>query len=380
MIYFDNAASTPMDAAVISVINESFKKDYANPSAAHILGVEAQNELSWIRCEILSIIGLSSNEYDVVFTSSATESNNLIIRGLKLHAKDECFYSLADHPSIIGPVLSLKDKDIVIRPFTLLQAGDVNLSDLKNSISAHVKLLVLNAVNSQTGVIPSLKNIVETVRGKENAWIHLDASQSIGKINIDFNLLKFDSITITTHKIGGPKGIAALIVKKNSFPRISPLIIGGGQEGGLRSSTISLPLIKGMMCALQIKMKSLGDNFLLVESLAKRLKEGMLQISNKIAFPFADYNHSPYIMAVQIKGIKSDILMRHLEEKNIIISSSSACSSSKKSFNPVLAALGFLENTHQEFLRVSFSSNNTMKEVDIFLKHFEEIYKKISKF
>ncbi len=358
---------------------KSFEHDFANPSSPHQLGKDISNKIENSRTLFLNELKTSSKKSQVIFTSSATESNNLFLQGFSWKENDKVLFTQSDHPSLVGPLRHLeKEKKIGLLDISSFLIEE-NYDELESFIeSKKPSFLAIAHVNNTSGQKRDL-NLFKKLSEKYDFLLFIDASQSFGKYPIDFESDRFAGISLSAHKMGGPKGIAALVKKRNLS--LTPLFFGGGHEDDLRPSTLSAPLIFSWEEALQeiigeekkrIEEKKVKEHYLF-------LKEGLQKIDNRITFPFLK-DVSPYILTAIFPICSSDILMRSLEEKHVFISSSSACSSKIKGENPVFKALGIPLHHHKHILRISLSYSTSREECESFLKIFGEILKDLSSF
>lgn len=371
MIYLDYAASSPLRPEVLKTLIASEERDFANPSAIHQLGSKQKKEIEKIRQKFIQSFcqGTPTEEDYFLFTSSATESNTTVIQGLNLSEGDEAFYSEADHPSLVQNVLHLINKGVQVRSCPLKENGQVDLDWLKDNIGENTKLLALTHVNNHNGSIQPLDQIGSILREKApKCHFHVDAVQSYGLFPIEVHQNHIHSVSIGGHKISAPKGIAGLYLHK--IDSIQPLLIGGGHQEGVRSSTEVTPLVKAMDKAREL---STTDQLEQYKQWNKFLREELQKIGDRIVFPFSLDETSPRILSVIIKGVSSDILMRHLEQEEIYISSSSACSSRIKGDNSVFKALNIPVEHHKSVLRISFGWGNSTEQLSKFVMAFKEV-------
>lgn len=376
MIYLDHAASTSMWNAALDVLMRSSGEDYCNPSSSHKFGRGILKKIENSRKFMLDFLNASSL-YDLFFTSSATESNNTVIKGLSLGEGDIVYVSEADHPSLLKPALYLENSGVVINYIPMREDGGIDLGELLNLMNGKVKLLVISFVNNQSGNINDVIDIAVKVKEKnKQVHVHVDGVQGFCKIPCSLSDGSVDSFSVSSHKIGGPKGAAALYLRKGIA--LEPLLSGGGQEGGMRSSTRPTPLILSFTESVRYLSTRYDKDMEYVSGLNKKVKEYLEDSIPGIIFPFSGDNISPYILNLIIPGISSDIIVRHLEEKDIYISTTSACSSGDKGENPVFRALGIPEKFHNSVYRVSFSGKTTENEVKIFCSEIISIYNELS--
>ncbi len=367
MNYFDHAASSPIYPEVLDILTTTEREDFANPSAQHILGHKLFERVEEFRNSFLKNLGAQKKD-QFIFTSSASESNNTVIRGLNLNQDDIVLYCKADHPSVTAPVENLKAQ---LREIVLTKDGKIDLEHFSSLISNQVKLVVLTHVNNQSGVVHPIEELSKIVKEKSRAHIHVDAVQSFGKISFKLSPA-IDSMSITSHKIGGPKGIAGLFLRAGHL--VQPLILGGAQENGFRSSTVAFPLIAGFHEAMKISL-SQKEAFLTISNFSEIVRAKIGAGVPSAIFPFN--STSPYIVSFILPGISSDIVLRHLETREVFISSTSACSSRITGFNSSLAALNIDEKFHKNFLRISLGPNTTLVEVENLTKEFINVWNEI---
>ena len=369
MNYFDHAASTPLFSEVLDTLLTSMKTDFANPNAIHILGHDLDEKMSTYRESFLQILGGSKTD-SFIFTSSATESNNTVIKGLKFVEGDTIVYCRADHPSLTAPIENIKG--VSLKEIILNEDGSVDLEVFKSLIDEKVKLVVMTSVNNQSGVIFDIALMSAIIKLKSSAHIHVDAVQIFGKIN--FKLTSdIDSVSFTSHKIGGPKGIAGLFLKNGHL--VKPLLLGGGQELGFRASTPAYPLIKSFHQAMTIVTSYQEESYINATAFSEMIKNYLKKSIPSIMMPFR--NTSPYIISFILPGISSDIILRHLEMRGVYISSTSACSSRLSGTNTTFTAMNISSCYHKNFLRISLGTNTTFEEVENLLKEFVFVWESL---
>lgn len=372
MNYFDYAASSMIYPEVLESLARTQSEDFANPGAQHLLGQKLYEKIEDCRYSFLKFLGGSRNDF-FIFTSSATESNNTVIRGLPLNAGDVILFSLADHPSVTVPIIKMAElHKIELREILLNTDGTINEDHFLEALDKKVKLVVLTHVNNQSGVVHDVESLSLRVKEKSTAHVHIDAVQSFGKIPFKVSTA-IDSVSLTSHKIGGPKGIAGLYLKADH--KVQPLIWGGAQEHGFRSSTQAFPLIEGFHLATKITLSAQAASFshvaLMNEMIRAKLSAGL----TTALFPFN--STSPYIVAFILPGISSDIILRHLEMKKVYISSTAACSSKVLGFNSSLFAMNIPEKNHKNFLRISLGPKTSLIEVENLIEEFLNVWRSL---
>lgn len=363
MVYLDNAATTKQSKASIAEFLRVSKEAFANPSSIHETGRLAEKELAGARKYILKHSIPDAKK--VVFTGSATEANNIIIRGLlRDDTRLKIITSQIEHPSVLNVCENIKSENIIVDTVSVDKDGSLNLNELYEKIDENTALVSIQHVNSEIGAIQPLHKISNIIResnarleplrrGKiRHTYFHSDCVQSFSKIDIEAEL---DFASVSAHKIGGPKGIGALIFG-TGIKAVRPFIYGGGQEYGIRSGTENVPAISAFAEALKESRAFDSD--------AKKgdIKRYFLdKISGfKELVPILPSQASPYIQAVRFKGFKPEVVVHALEDKGVYVSTGSACSSKAKESH-VLKALGYND---MDVVRFSFSNDTTKADID----------------
>lgn len=371
MLYLDYAASAPIRPCALEVLTASMKEDFANPSSAHKLGKGLHKRIEDCRLKFLEFLGAGKNDR-LIFTASATEANNTLIEGIHLKTGDAVVVSFADHPSVTAPMERLKKRNIQVIELPLKKDGTPEEEAFLNLLNPSVKLVILAHVNNQSGVILDIGRWGREIKKiNSGVHIHIDAAQGFGKIPFSLKDGCIDSLCISSHKIGGPKGAAGLYL--HAGVKMLPLLYGGGQEDGMRSSTQAAPLIFSFCEAAREAVETMEpslEHVTKINQLARKCLKEKLEV---VDFPFAQHT-SPYILTFLLPGISSDIILRHLEQRDIFISSTSACSSRIKGANPVFTALHLPSKMHKFVLRVSFSHETTEADVLMFCDTLAIVY------
>ena len=363
MVYLDNAATTKQSKASIAEFLRVSKEAFANPSSIHEAGRLAEEELSRAREYILKHSIPDAKK--VVFTGSATEANNIIIRGLlRDDTRLKIITSQIEHPSVLNVCENIKSENIIVDTVSVDKDGLLNLTELYEKIDENTALVSIQHVNSEIGAIQPLRKISDVIkeanarleplrRGKiRHTYFHSDCVQSFSKMDIEVEL---NFASVSAHKIGGPKGIGALIFG-TGIKAVRPFIYGGGQEYGIRSGTENVPAISAFTEALKESRAFDSD--------AKKgdIKRYFLdKISGfKELVPILPSQASPYIQAVRFKGFKPEVIVHALEDKGVDVSTGSACSSKAKESH-VLKALGYND---MDVVRFSFSNDTKKADID----------------
>ena len=378
MIYFDNAATTLVNKEVLNTYNKISLELYANPSSPHAFAKESDAYLARARNAILSLLHLNDT-YEVIFTSNATEANNLGMVGYCLanpYNGKEIITTKVEHASVLEPLKYLEDNHgYTIHYVDVDEFGKVDIDHLKSLINKNTVLVSIMSINNELGTINDLVAIKEAIKNKnENTAFYSDSTQAIGKADLKFNSCDF--LCLSAHKIHGLKG-AGVLIKKRKL-RIAPFVHGGGQEGGLRSGTVDVAGAYCLAKALQISVISLKKNQNYVQNLFNHLY-AKLEENDQLFLINSPKNSSPYILNFSLKTAKASVVTEALSMKGIMVSSVSACSSKKEPLSYVLLAIGRNEDEAKNSIRVSFSIDNTVEEIDTFINTLIEICMEIRK-
>ncbi|HEY8423210.1 MAG TPA: cysteine desulfurase family protein [Clostridia bacterium] len=357
MIYLDNAATTKMYEQLVEIYKEYGCQKFFNPSSLYKQSLDVALDIRQAKAEILEFLGSGSG--DIIFTGSATEANNLAIRG-SLKKNSKIVISAGEHPSVYNTILDLKNNGVECEIIPLQRDGRVDEEKLYNYLSENkdVRLVSIIHVSNETGAINNIKELVQNAKKiNPSVLFHSDGVQAFAKI--DVKNLGVDLYSISAHKIKGPKGIGALFIKKGV--RLHPIITGGGQENNLRSGTENVANIIAFAKAAKMFSKDYDYNKMLeyrtafLDILKEQVKDIVITTENTP-------NTMPHIISLIVPKIKGETLLHILESKGILIGLGSACSSRSKT-NRVLQALGYSSNLTESSLRISFSPDNTWEEI-----------------
>ncbi len=368
MIYLDNAATTKPSEQSVSAIMNILSNNFGNPSSLHRLGVEAEREVTKARKIIAA--ALVADPECVYFTSGATESNNLAINGIAENygkRRKKIITTAIEHPSIAEPIKRLEELGFEVVRIQPDPNGEIEYESIISQVDDRTCMVSCMLVNNETGaVLPIKKAFTYIKRNFPEVITHCDTVQAFMKIPFKANQLFADVISISAHKINGPKGVGAIYIKKGI--RIAPQMNGGGQEKKIRSGTESVPLIAGFGAAVEEKIQTVSQRLDYVQGLKSYFLEvvDVLKGITIISSPDA----SPYIVNFAVEGIKSETMLHYLESKDIFVSSGSACSKGKKS--EVLKAFNVNEKLLDFSIRISFSDKNTKEEIDALIEAIAE--------
>ena len=360
-IYFDNSATTKPYESVCSAVADTMINYYGNPSSLHRMGKSAEDLMEESRETIAGSIGANLNE--IIFTSGGTESDNTAIIGYCMANKrrgNKIITTKIEHPAVLESFKFLENQGFEVMYLGVDGDGNLDISELNKELNENTLLVSVMHVNNEVGTIEPIKEIAAMVHSV-GAVLHVDAVQSYGKIKIDVKKMDVDMLTVSAHKAHGPKAIGILYIKKGV--RIFPIIHGGGQEKGLRSSTENLASIVGFAKASQIMTENFQKNTENMMSLKNYMME---KIGERIenAVINTPQNSVCSVLNISFVGVKSEVLLHVLEDKGIYVSSGSACSSHKKGKSHVLTAMGKKDNVIDSSLRFSFCGENTIDEAN----------------
>ena len=360
MIYLDNAASTPVHEKVIEEMIPYFREQYGNPSSIHRHGRLANAAIQNSRKRIASLINANSNE--ILITSGGTESNNTAIYGIASQSKGKHIITSAiEHDAILEPCKRLEKEGCRISFLPVDKHGFVNPEDLRKEISNDTCLITIMYANNEVGTIQSIKKMVQIAREK-NIIFHTDAIQAVGKIPIDVKDLGVDLLSISSHKINGPKGVGALYIKNGVT--ISPLILGGGQENGLRSGTENVASIIGFGMACELAKNNMNENTDYLKKLTTKLTTRVLHEIPATTLNGHPDMRTPNNTHFTFLGVNGEDLIIKLDENKISASTGSACSVKIQKASHVLKAMGFSHEQVTGSLRLTVGITNTEQEID----------------
>ena len=361
MIYFDHNATTAMHPEVLQEMMPFLSEQQGNPTSNHKFGRRAQTAIEEAREKVA--FSVNAHPSQVIFTASGTESNNTIINGIAQSYPETHFaYSAIEHPCISEPIKSLSRKGFMATKILVNKQGLLDLENVKIDIKNPISFLSVMMANNETGVIQDLPKIIKWAKLKK-MMVHTDAVQALGKIPVDFEMLEVDAMTISSHKIYGPQGVAALILNKKID--MSPFIIGGGQEKGLRSGTENIAAIIGFGKACE----RTKENMVIIDRDIKPLQVTLIKELKKMgAIIFGEdakrLNNTIFFAFNRIDGAT---LLTALDRKGFALASGSACSSNNNEPSHVLIEMGVNEEIAQGAIRISLGINSKKTDVETFL-------------
>lgn len=363
--YLDNSATTKVSEGAANKAIELMRHNFGNPSSLHSFGFEAEKELNAARQAVAEAIG--AKESEIYFTSGGTEANNLALMGVaeaKKRAGKKIVTTAIEHSSIIDTAKHLESSGFEVKFVYPKDKNGFDVKDFENAIDENTILVSVMMTNNETGLMPPVSKIPAIIKRKNSpALFHIDAVQGLGKENLNVTSLKCDLMSISAHKIHGAKGVGALYVKKGV--RILPRTFGGKQENSLRPGTETLPLIGAFGVAA--KEINIFENREKITELNLYLRQKLASFDDIIINSPEDA--SPYILNFSARGIRSETMLHHLSSYGVYVSSGSACSKGGKSH--VLSALKLNDDLADSAVRVSFSKESTIKDVDALLEALE---------
>lgn len=377
MIYFDNAATTRVFPEVVKVMQDAMESSYGNPSAKHMKGMEAENLVK--KAQEVIAKTLKAKPKEILFTSGGTESNNTALIGTALANQRKGKHIITtkiEHASVYEPIAWLCEQGFEITYLDVTAEGIIDLEQLKNAIREDTILVSCMMVNNEIGAIEPIEEAGKIIKEKNPETIfHVDAIQAYGKMPIIPKNLKIDLLSMSGHKIHGPKGIGFLYIKEGT--KIQPIIFGGGQQKGMRSGTENVPGIVGLACACEKMIKNDYENAQRIREVKEYFQERIKEIED-----IKDNSgQAPHIASISFKKIRSEVLLHALEDRGIYVSSGSACSSNKKQVvSGTLNAIALADEYKDGTLRFSFSIENTKEEVDETIEALKELVPMLRKF
>lgn len=382
--YLDNSATTRCSDRACQVMVDLLTKDYGNPSSLHMKGIEAERFVETAKKKIAKTLRVSEKE--IIFTSGGTESNNLAIIGAAManrRAGNHIITTSIEHASVENPMEFLKEQGFEITYLSVDENGIISLEELEEAVTEQTILVSMMQVNNEIGAIEPVAEAVELIKKKNpDTLIHVDAIQSYGKMYIYPKKLGIDMLSVSGHKIHGPKGSGFLWVKEKT--KLKPLILGGGQQKGMRSGTENVPAIAGLGEAAEEIYENLDEKRAHLYGLKQRFIGGIEKLEGTHVNGKTGEDSAPHIVSVSFEGIRSEVLLHSLEDRGIYVSSGSACSSNnhagKQKGSKTLRNIHLKENLLDSTLRFSFSVHTTEEEIDYALEVLGELLPVLKKY
>ena len=376
-IYLDNAATTRVFPEVREIMDELMEIEYGNPSSMHHKGFKAEQYLNEAKSVLARSLGVEQKE--IFFTCGGTEANNLALTGAALagrRTRRHIIASCIEHASVYNTLSFLEDEGFEVTWIPVDSRGIVDLHVLKEALRPDTLLVSVMAVNNEIGAVEPVEDIGRIVKAFDPGILfHTDCIQAYGKMVLRPGRWKADMLSVSGHKIHGPKGIGFLYIKTGT--KIKPLIWGGNQQKGIRSGTENMPGIAGLGRAADLiytdhedKIRKIGE-----------LKAHFIQrVTNEIPETFDHSGEAPHISSISFPGVRSEVLLHALEDRGIYVSAGSACSSNKPEVSGTLKGIGLKKDQYESTLRFSFSVCNTMEEVDETVEALKDLLPMLRRF
>jgi cysteine desulfurase len=370
-VYFDNSATTRVSEPVKDIVVKTMTEDFGNPSSMHMVGVRAEKYIKDAQENIAKI--LKTDFKEIYFTSGGTEANNMAIIGSAQANKrkgNKIITSAVEHASVSNTMKYLETQGFEVVYLPVDSHGVVSIEALKKEMDDKTILVSIMYVNNEVGAIQPINQIGEYIK-KVNPQVvyHVDAIQAFGKMEIKPKKDKIDILTVSGHKIHGPKGVGFIYIKKNT--KIQPIIWGGGQQMGVRSGTENVSGIAGIGQAAKDCYDHLEENIKNMTEVKDYLIEKLEEMEGVTVNSQKGKESAPHIVSASFSGIRSEVLLHALEDKGIYVSAGSACSSNKPAVSATLQAMGIDKNLLESTVRFSFSELNTVKEAEYTLEQLK---------
>ncbi len=372
-IYLDNSATTKAYPEVAELVVDIMLHDYGNASSMHQKGVDAEKYLKYSKSVIAGIMKVKEKE--IYFTSGGTESDNWALMGAAFanqRSGKHLITTQIEHPAVLRTMDHLKELGFEVTYLSVDEYGHISLEELKRAVRPDTILVSIMFVNNEVGAIQPIDEAGEIIKSvNPRTLFHVDAVQGFGKLRLLPKKWKIDMVSVSGHKIHGPKGTGFLYIDEKV--KIKPIIYGGGQQNGYRSGTENIPGVAGLGKASELIYKDLVEDTNRLYELKKRLVEGLLKIDRvKINGP-QDETGAPHIVSASIAGIRSEVMLHSLEDKGIYVSAGSACASHKHTVSDTLNAMKLSTDLMDSTIRFSLSVFTTQEEIDYTLKCIYEL-------
>lgn len=373
MIYLDNNATTPIDPAVAEKMSQFIKEHFGNPSSLYPIGRKVKEIITEAREVIAKAIGAVRTE--IIFTASGTEADNFAIRGVldAFPEKNEIITSAIEHPAVMNTASYLEKKGAKITYVPVDKYGTVDIDFLKNAITPKTALISVMHANNEVGTIQPIEKISKIAK-ERGVLVHTDAVQAFGKIDVNVNKLGIDLLSISAHKIYGPKGVGALYIRKGT--NIGPLIYGGSQEREMRAGTENTIGIVGFGEAVRVMTGRRDKDKKRIAKLSEQLKKGIEEKISKVKFNGHEKNRMKGTLNFSFYNLEAEAILLALATKEIYVSTGSACSEGAEDVSHVLEAIGLKPEVARSSVRMSLGRFNTEEDIKTVLEELPEIVKK----
>lgn len=379
-IYLDNSATTRCLDSVAEVMMKIMCEDYGNPSSMHMKGVQAEQYVRYARETIAR--NLKVNEKEIFFTSGGTESDNLALVGTafaNMRAGKHLITTRIEHPAILQTMQYLESQGFKVTYLPVDKNGQIRLSDLHAAMTPQTILVSIMHTNNEIGALQPIEEAGALIkRINPNTVFHVDAVQGFGKFRILPKKMNIDLLSVSGHKIHGPKGIGFLYI--NEKVKIRPIIFGGGQQKNMRSGTENVPGAAGLAKAVEEVYRNLDEDADRLYALKQRFIDGVLQMERVRVNGLTGRNSAPHIISISVPGVRSEVLLHALEDREIYVSAGSACSSNKPMPSATLKAIGVSREMLESTIRFSLSIFTTEEEIDYTLQALYDMIPMLRKY
>lgn len=372
MIYFDNSATTKPDAAVLETymkVNENF---YFNPASPHAMGNKTEQLLETARTQIKNLLHL--DQQTIIFTSGATESNNLLLTGMARAKKlfgQTIITTKLEHPSVLETVRALEDEGFQIQYVSFKEDGSLDMEHFKSLLNNDVVIVTMMHVNNVMGAVLPIEEVAELLKDYPKVHFHVDCVQSFGKVPL--NLEGIDSISLSGHKFHGLKGQGLLVF--NQLKSIKHTLFGGGQEYGFRSGTVNVPMDVALSKAMRLALEEMETTRAVLYRYKERIETFVKQYPGIKVNSLQ--NGAPHIINLSFVGVKGEVIVNAFSKREIMVSTTSACSSKRAKLNETLTALHVPDEAITGSIRLSLSKYTTKEEIESFEQAFLDIYREV---
>ena len=372
-IYLDNSATTAVHPDVVKLMSKIMLEDYGNPSSKHNKGVQAERYLNEAKETLASI--LKCDKKELLFTSGGTESDNMAFIGTAMANKrrgNHIITTMIEHPAILETTVFLEKNGFEITYLPVDGTGCVSLEALKEALRPETILVSIMYANNEVSIVEPIAEAAAIVKEYNPEIVfHTDAVQAFGKFRIIPKRENIDLMSVSAHKLHGPKGVGFLYIKDKT--KINPIIFGGGQQKGMRSGTENVPGIAGMALAAKLCYEKFDEKIERLYGLKEYFIDKVLEIPGTVFNGRRGHEGTPHVISISFENVRSEVLLHALEDKGIYVSSGSACSSNKPALSGTLKAIGVKNNLLDSTIRFSLCTENTKEELDTVIAALGEL-------
>lgn len=371
--YLDNSATTRVFPEVVDLMVQTMSTDYGNPSSMHTKGVEAENYIKEATKTFARI--LKVQEKEIYYTSGGTESDNWALIGTAMANRrtgNHIVVTAMEHPAVGAVADFLEKQGFDVTRLSVNEQGHIDPEKLRDAVREDTIVVSMMYVNNEIGAVQDIAALSRVIKEKNpKTYVHVDAIQAFGKYHIYPKRMGIDMLSVSSHKLHGPKGVGLLYI--DDKVKIVPIIYGGGQQKGMRSGTDNVPGIAGFGLAAKMTYDQLDEKIAQMYALKKRLVDGLLELPDVHIHGMAVEEGAPHIVSAAFVGVRSEVLLHTLEERGIYVSAGSACSTHKRNASPTMQAIQAPKPLTEATVRFSFSETTTEEEIDYALGVIKEI-------